>query len=138
MGQQQEIVRKAFVRLEQNGKVFLVQEKGNSWGLWSLPGGHVEPGETLKQAVIREAKEESGYAITVTEKIGDVLVEGHTHKGHPDDVSRQIHIHVFLGEVRGKQGNIVEDFLDTRWVLKSEVANLPLRGEWVTMGLEHV
>lgn len=39
--------------------VLLVQQrKQSAYGLWSLPGGHVEQDETLEQAVIREVKEE--------------------------------------------------------------------------------
>ncbi len=42
-------------------KVLMVQDNGN----WSLPGGGREMGETLDRAAVREAKEESGYDVTV-------------------------------------------------------------------------
>lgn len=45
----------------QDGKVLLVKRRFEpSAGYWSLPGGHVEPGETLEEAVLRELLEETG------------------------------------------------------------------------------
>jgi len=32
---------------------------------WEMPGGHIEPGETLEEAAEREFAEESGYAVTI-------------------------------------------------------------------------
>ena len=39
-------------------------------GEWSLPGGVLECGETLREAVIREAREETGLAVDVGEMLG--------------------------------------------------------------------
>jgi ADP-ribose pyrophosphatase YjhB (NUDIX family) len=37
---------------------------------WTLPGGHVQRGESPIEAVIREVREETGYRVTVGELIG--------------------------------------------------------------------
>jgi 8-oxo-dGTP diphosphatase len=41
-------------------------------GLWSIPGGRVEPGETDEQAVIREIAEETGLTVEVGALVGTV------------------------------------------------------------------
>ena len=45
------------VVINQDGKVLVVNQRGNSW---SLPKGHVDPGEEPLQAAIREIGEETG------------------------------------------------------------------------------
>ena len=45
----------------QDGKMLLVHPTGTSWdGTLSIPKGHVEPGEELLQAAMRETREETG------------------------------------------------------------------------------
>jgi 8-oxo-dGTP diphosphatase len=45
---------------------------GPGAGLWSVPGGRVEPGETLHEAVVREAMEETGLEVVVDRFLGYV------------------------------------------------------------------
>lgn len=48
------------------GRVLVIQRgKPPSEGLWSVPGGKLEPGETLAQAVAREVREETGLVVEV-------------------------------------------------------------------------
>lgn len=54
------------VILKQKNKVLLVLRKSNvaNNGLWSLPGGHIESGETFYNTAIRELHEELGIVVT--------------------------------------------------------------------------
>ena len=48
------------------GRVLLVERgKPPGQGLWSVPGGKLEPRETLAQAVAREVREETGLVVEV-------------------------------------------------------------------------
>jgi mutator protein MutT len=51
-----------------DGKVLLVlRDREPGRGLWSLPGGVVHLGETLRTAVVRELREECGIEVAVSE-----------------------------------------------------------------------
>jgi ADP-ribose pyrophosphatase YjhB (NUDIX family) len=50
------------------GELLLMRRSDN--GCWGLPGGYVEPGERLLDAVAREVREETGAEIDVGELIG--------------------------------------------------------------------
>jgi ADP-ribose pyrophosphatase YjhB (NUDIX family) len=54
-----------------DGRVLLVRRaRPPAHGLYTLPGGGVEPGESLEQAVIREVREETGLAVAPLGLVG--------------------------------------------------------------------
>ena len=55
----------------EDGKVLLVKRGTEpNRGLWSLPGGSIEPGETVREAVAREVFEETSLAVEAGELLG--------------------------------------------------------------------
>lgn len=61
----------------------LLMERGTEpfRGRWVLPGGIVEPGETVEQAAVREAKEETGLELRLERLIGVYSDPGRDPRG---------------------------------------------------------
>ncbi len=51
-----------------DGQILLT--KREDFEVWCLPGGHVDPGESIAQAAIREAREETGLEVRLTRLVG--------------------------------------------------------------------
>lgn len=49
--------------IHKDGSYLLQDRVKNDWKGYTLPGGHIEPGESIVEAVIREMKEETGLTI---------------------------------------------------------------------------
>ncbi|WP_298441708.1 NUDIX domain-containing protein [uncultured Ferrimonas sp.] len=54
----------------QDGKVLLGKRKNAHAPYWSIPGGHMEAGETFEQTAIRELQEETGVRLDAVTVIG--------------------------------------------------------------------
>ena len=85
-------------------------------GKWGLPGGFVDKGETLKEAVKREAFEETGYGVA-----NITLLTVVDNPNRPHDADRQNIAFVFLCEARGKEGNPDWEVLDQKWFAFDEL-----------------
>ena len=71
MGQRTEKVELTVLCLIQDGKRVLLQNRiKEDWKGYTLPGGHVEPGESFVDAVKREMREETGLDIINPKLVG--------------------------------------------------------------------
>lgn len=87
-------------------------------GLWSLPGGRVEPGESDAAAVRREVLEETGLLVRVGALAGAVDRPG---PGGDTYVIRD-----YLATVTGGSLAAGDDAADARWCTHEELVRLPL------------
>jgi 8-oxo-dGTP diphosphatase len=87
-------------------------------GKWSVPGGRVEPGELMAQAVVRELYEETGLEAVCGALIG--VVERITDDQHFVIVDFEVTV---LDDAPPRAGS---DATEARWVPCEEVAELPL------------
>ena len=80
--------------IEMDGGIVLIQRKNPPYG-WALPGGFVDYGESLEEAAIREAKEETSLDVELLSQLGAY--------SDPDRDPRQHSISVvFVARSRGK------------------------------------
>ena len=54
---------------DNEGRILLVR-RGDEENMWSLPGGGMDPGESLEDAAVREVREETGLIVEPTALIG--------------------------------------------------------------------
>ena len=50
---------------------YLIVEASRSKGIWVLPKGHIEPGETPEAAAVREVEEEAGVRAAIVAHAGE-------------------------------------------------------------------
>lgn len=89
-------------------KVLLVQRTEPIPGLWAVPGGFVDWGETFEAAAIREAKEETGLDIKVTDILGAYSDPTRDPRGHLVAV-------VFIAKKIGGKLKISHEHSDIKW-----------------------
>ena len=110
------------VVLNPGGKVLVVSQNGNSW---SLPKGHLDPGETELEAARREIREESGVReLRLVKKLGtyERLRIG-LHGGEAEGETKRITLFLFRTAQTALQPLDPKN-PEARWVEKEQVAGL--------------
>ena len=67
----------ASVAIIENDRILLIQRE--DFRVWGLPGGDVDPGESLARAAAREAREETGLTVALTRLVGMYSLVGNDH-----------------------------------------------------------
>ena len=108
---------------EQNRILLIRRGTAPLLGEWSLPGGVLECGETLREAVVREAREETGLVVETDEMLGvyERLIRG--------DAGRVRYHYVLIDFLcRPVSGDLKagSDAADVRWFTRDELPALNL------------
>jgi ADP-ribose pyrophosphatase YjhB (NUDIX family) len=106
-----------------DGKVLVVRRaRAPADGVFSLPGGVVEAGETLTEAVKREIDEETALTIEPVELAGyrEVVTRDPENK-----VERHFVILPFAARWIAGEPKLNEELSEWRWVAPAEVADMP-------------
>ncbi len=80
-----------------DNKILLIKRNTRPFiGYWALPGGRMDPGETIEQTVIREVKEETGLEVKIVSVVGEYI-----EKGVKDDIDYEYFPTCFVVEPVG-------------------------------------
>ena len=96
-------------------------------GLWSVPGGRVEPGETDAEALVREMREETGLTVQAGPLLGRVRrpgQDGPAAAGGQDNIV--LDIRDYAATVTGGTLCPGDDAAEARWVAVSELPWMPI------------
>jgi 8-oxo-dGTP diphosphatase len=95
-------------------RILLQNRVKKDWQGYALPGGHVEPGESIVDAVIREMKEETGLSIHAPKLCGI--------KQFPIHGGRYL---VFLFKTSEYSGELISSAEGKmEWIKRTELSNL--------------
>ena len=95
--------------------------RGRAAGSWSVPGGRVQAGETLAEAVVRELAEETGIEGVCGAFVGLVeLLDDDT------DAPHQVVLDFEVTLLEASEPHAGDDASEARWVLLADVADYQL------------
>jgi ADP-ribose pyrophosphatase YjhB (NUDIX family) len=112
---------------DETGRLLLIKRGHEPGvGLWSIPGGRIEPGESDVAALVREVREETGLDVVAGRLLGVVQRPGLA--GAVADITD------YVAVVTGGELMAGDDAADARWLDPAAVALMDAAGQ-LTSGL---
>lgn len=101
--------------VRRGGRILLQNRVKADWQGYALPGGHVEPGESIVDAVVREIREETGLHLRRVSLRGV--------KQFPIDAGRYVVFLFYSEDFEGKLHSSEEGKVE--WIDRDRIAQLP-------------
>ena len=102
-----------------DGRILLIRRTDNNY--WSIPGGGLEPGESVRQATMREVLEETGIACEVTGLVGIYSDPNHVAAYNDGEVRQEFSI-CFTARVLGGTISTSQESSEVRFVAAGEIS----------------
>lgn len=107
--------------LNERGELLMIRRTDND--LYALPGGNLELGETLSQALVREVREETGIEVEVTELIGTYSNPRHVIAYDDGEVRQEFSI-CFRARPTGGDLRTSSESKEVHWVPREKITDL--------------
>jgi len=110
------------VVIDDRGRVLLGKRADN--GLWTIPGGAMDPGETIAATAIRETKEETGIDVEVTRLVGIYSDPNHVIAYADGEVRQQFSVCFACRPTGGDLHAQRSEVTDVGWFTPDEIQNM--------------
>jgi ADP-ribose pyrophosphatase YjhB (NUDIX family) len=108
---------------DQQGRILLIHKTDND--LWALPGGGHDIGESIRETVVREVKEETGYDVEVTGIVGTYTNPRHVMQYDDGEVRQQFSI-CFAAQLAGGALRTSSESKEVEWVDAARIEQLAM------------
>lgn len=105
------------------GRVLLQRRTDN--GMWALPGGAMNLGESLSDCAVRETREETGLTVEVTGIVGTYSNPGHVFAYDDGEVRQEFSVCLLARPVSGTLA-VSDESHEVQWFHPDEVDGLPM------------
>jgi 8-oxo-dGTP pyrophosphatase MutT (NUDIX family) len=107
-----------------HGEILMMRRTDN--GNWAVPGGGMDPGESITQTAVRETEEETGIRCEVTGLVGIYTDPRHVIRYTSNDEVRQEFSIVFTARPVGGELQSSTESSEPQWVSPASVLGLPM------------
>jgi len=118
---------------DDSGRILMIHKSDN--GLWALPGGGHDVGESIGDTVVREVREETGYEVEVTGIIGTYTNPNHVMAYDDGEVRQQFSL-AFTARLVGGELRTSDESKDVAWVSPDELEGLKIHPS-MRMRIQH-
>ncbi|MBV6703340.1 NUDIX hydrolase [Kitasatospora aureofaciens] len=117
------VVAASAVVTDHEGRILLQRRTDN--GLYAMPGGTMDLGESLPGTAVREVREETGLDVEITGLVGTYTDPRHVIAYSDGEVRQQFNV-CFTARITGGELRISSESTDLRFVGPDDIGDLPM------------